>query len=537
MTDIPMAGYTNEAGNYIRGIEDEIKAIQYDRDEHRKIVVSDIFENWITLSHNGKFHAIFATSSISEAIKYYRLIKKERPGLKVTALFDSNIDNNCNGKGEGALFKEDGIVEIMTDYNKRYGQDFNLSTHDKFKKDISSRLSHKRPYERIENEKDQQLDILIVVDQMLTGFDSKWVNTLYLDKVLKYENIIQAFSRTNRLFGPDKPFGTIRYYRYPNTMEKNIEEAVKYYSGDREVDLFVEQLPFNLGKMNELTRDIEYLFDRAKIYNFEKLPEDLSERGQFAKLFSEFNKYLEAGKIQGFTWDKKLYSSNEGEEINFQMDESVYLTLAQRYKELSQSVEVGNSDEDLPFDIDGYLTEIDTGKIDINYMNSRFEKYLKDLRQENIDPEEIQKTLNELHKSFASLSQEEQKFANIFLHDVERGEAELIEGKSFRDYITEYQLLAKNKQVIDLHNATGVDIKLLENFLESNVTEKNINEYGRFGDLEKTVDKKKAKEFLESKRNKKLPMFVVNRDISNLLREFILSGGFDIYEDESSNKI
>lgn len=537
MTDIPMAGYTNEAGNYIRGIEDEIKAIQYDRDEHRKMVVSDIFENWITLSHNGKFHAIFATSSISEAIKYYRLIKKEKPDLKVTALFDSNIDNNGNGKGEGALFKEDGIVEIMTDYNKRYGQDFNLSTHDKFKKDISSRLSHKRPYERIENEKDQQLDILIVVDQMLTGFDSKWVNTLYLDKVLKYENIIQAFSRTNRLFGPDKPFGTIRYYRYPNTMEKNIEEAVKYYSGDREVDLFVEQLPFNLRKMNELTSDIEYLFDRAKIYNFEKLPEDLSERGQFAKLFSEFNKYLEAGKIQGFTWDKKLYSSNEGEEINFQMDESVYLTLAQRYKELSESVEVGNSDEDLPFDIDGYLTEIDTGKIDINYMNSRFEKYLKDLRQENIDPEEIQKTLNELHKSFASLSQEEQKFANIFLHDVERGEADLIEGKSFRDYITEYQLLAKNKQVIDLHNAIGVDIKLLENFLESNVTEKNINEYGRFGDLEKTVDKKKAKEFLENKRNKKLPMFVVNRDISNLLREFILSGGFDIYEDESSNKI
>lgn len=532
MTDIPMAGYEDEAGNYIKGIEDEIKSVQYDRDEHRRMVVQDIFENWITLSHNGKFHAIFATSSIPEAIKYYRLIKKERPDLKVTALFDSNIDNNGNVKGEGALFKEDGLVEIMTDYNKRYGQDFNLSTHDKFKKDISSRLSHKKPYERIENEKDKELDILIVVDQMLTGFDSKWVNTLYLDKVLRYENIIQAFSRTNRLFGPDKPFGVIRYYRYPNTMEKNIEEAVKYYSGNREVDLFVEHLPFNLGKMNELTRDIEYLFERAGTPNFEKLPEDLSERGQFAKLFSEFNKYLEAAKVQGFTWDKKSYSFEDGEEINFEMDEQIYLTLAQRYKELSEFVETGDSDGDLPFDIDGYLTEIDTGKIDTNYMNSRFEKYLKDLRQENIDPEEVQKTLNELHKSFASLSQEEQKFANIFLHDVERGEADLVEGKSFRDYITEYQLFAKNKQVIDLHNAIGVDMELLENFLESNVTEKNIDEYGRFGDLEKTVDKDKAKEFLENKKGKKLPMFVVNRDISKLLREFILTGGFDIYEKE-----
>lgn len=530
MTDIPMVGYENEAGKYIKGIEDEIKSIQYDRDEHRKMVVQDIFENWITLSHNGKFQAIFATSSIPEAIKYYRLIKKERPDLKITALFDSNIDNNGNTKGEGALFKEDGLVEIMTDYNKRYGQDFNFSTHDKFKKDISSRLSHKKPYERIENEKDKELDILIVVDQMLTGFDSKWVNTLYLDKVLKYENIIQAFSRTNRLFGPDKPFGVIRYYRYPNTMEKNIEEAVKYYSGDREVDLFVEHLPFNLEKMNELTRDIEYLFERAEVPNFEKLPEDLSERGQFAKLFSEFNKYLEAAKVQGFTWDKKSYSFEDGEEIDFEMDEQIYLILAQRYKELSGLVETGGSGEDLPFDIDGYLTEIDTGKIDTNYMNSRFEKYLKDLRQKNIAPEEVQKTFNELHKSFASLSQEEQKFANIFLHDVERGEADLVEGKSFRDYITEYQLFAKNKQVIDLHDAIGVDMELLENFLESNVTEKNIDEYGRFGDLEKTVDKDKAKEFIENKKGKKLPMFVVNRDISKLLREFILTGGFDIYE-------
>ncbi len=532
MTDIRMAGYENEDGKYIKGIEDEIKSVQYDRDEHRKMVVKDIFDTWITLSYNGKFHAIFATSSIVEAIKYYRLIKKIRPDLKITALFDSNIDNNGNEEGEGALFKQDGLVEIMTDYNDRYGKSFNLSTHDKFKKDISSRLAHKKPYERIENEKDKQLDILIVVDQMLTGFDSKWVNTLYLDKVLKYENIIQAFSRTNRLFGPDKPFGVIRYYRYPNTMERNIEEAVKYYSGDREVDLFVEHLPFNLRKMNELTKDIEYLFERAGIPNFEKLPEDSSERGRFAKLFSDFNEYLEAAKVQGFTWDKQTYNFENDEEIIVKMDEQTYLILVQRYKELSKLVDAGNSSDDLPFDIDGYLTEIDTGKIDVNYMNTRFEKYLKDLRQENIDPEELQKTLNELHKSFASLSQEEQRFANIFLHDIESGEIELEEGKTFREYITQYQLSAKNKQVVDLHNAIGVDIELLEKFLESDVTEKNIDEYGRFGVLEKTVDKDKAKEFLEKKAGKKVPMFLVNRDISKLLREFILTGGFDIYEEE-----
>lgn len=534
ISKIPMAGYENEKGEYVKGIEDEIKSIQYDRDEHRKMVVNDIFDNWITLSQNGKFHAIFATSSIAEAIKYYRLIKELRPELKITALFDSNIDNNGNGEGEGALFKQDGLVEIMEDYNDRYGQDFNLSTHDKFKKDISSRLSHKKPYERIVNERDRQLDILIVVDQMLTGFDSKWVNTLYLDKILRYENIIQAFSRTNRLFGPDKPFGVIRYYRYPNTMKRNIEEAVKYYSGDREVDLFVEQLPFNLKKMNDKAGEIKYLFERAKIQNFERLPDDSSEKGKFAKLFSEFNEYLEAAKVQGYTMEKTYYSFEDNEDITMEMDEQIYLTLAQRYKELSRLDSDGDSNYDLPFDIDGYLTEIDTGKIDINYMNSRFEKYLKNLRQANIPPEEIQESLNELHKSFASLSQEEQKFANIFLRDIERGEEEIDGSKTFREYITEYQVSAKNKQIADLHNAIGVDMELLKGFLESYITEKNINEYGRFEILENTIDKDKARDYHEKKTGKKAQMFVVNRDISKLLRDFVLAGGFDINEEELS---
>ena len=176
---------------------------------------------WQTLSRGGKFHAIFATSSIPEAIEYYRLFKSKNTGLKITALFDQNIDNN-----EGAAVKEDAVVEMLDDYNKRYDQKFTIPTYQKFKKDVSLRLAHKKVYMGIERAPDQQIDLLIVVDQMLTGFDSKWINTLYLDKLLRYENIIQAFSRTNRLFGAEKPFGTIRYYRKPHTMKRNIDSAV-----------------------------------------------------------------------------------------------------------------------------------------------------------------------------------------------------------------------------------------------------------------------------------------------------------------------
>lgn len=280
MKEVKMAGYVDGAGTYIKGIEDFIPNSQYEREEHQTKVVEDIIENWLTLSQNGKFHAIFATSSISESIQYYRLIKNTKPDLKITALFDPHIDNNI-----GFAYKEDGLVEIMQDYNEKYEQDFTLATHAKFKKDIAARLAHKESYKRIETTPDKQIDLLIVVDQMLTGFDSKWINTLYLDKVIRYENIIQAFSRTNRLFGPDKPFGTIRYYKYPHTMEQHINNAVKLYSGDKPIGLFVEQLDTNLQNLNAIFDEISQLFSNAGIQDFKKLPDDLSERGRFAQLF------------------------------------------------------------------------------------------------------------------------------------------------------------------------------------------------------------------------------------------------------------
>ena len=325
--NLKMAGHYNSAGQYIKGIEDEIPPSQYQRDQHQEKVVEDILGNWITLSQDDKFHALLATSSITEAIQYYRRFKTAQPHLKVTALFDPHLDNN----GDGDLsFKQTGLVEILEDYNQRYSQNFDLAAHGRFKKDIAARLAHKRPYARLE--KDQQIDLLIVVDQMLTGFDSKWINTLYLDKVLKYENIIQAFSRTNRLFGPDKPFGTIRYYRYPHTMERNINEAVKLYSGDKPLGLFADRLEDNLESLNAIYNNIADLFTNAGINSFAKLPDEISERAQFAQWFKQFNNHLEAAKIQGFIWTKLSYcfgKSKHKTTVTLNLDEITYGILLQ----------------------------------------------------------------------------------------------------------------------------------------------------------------------------------------------------------------
>ncbi len=506
MNDVKMAGYKDENDKYVKGIEDYIPKAQYQTIEHQSEVVENILDNWVTLSQNSKFHAIFATSSIYEAIEYYRLFKNKKSELKITALFDPNIDNE-----DGFAFKEDGLVEIIEDYNERYEQDFSLRNFSKFKKDIASRLSHKKPYLGIDKKPNKQIDLLIVVDQMLTGFDSKWINTLYMDKVLKYENIIQAFSRTNRLFGTDKPFGTICYYRYPHTMQENINKAIKLYSGDKPLGLFVDKLQSNIKKLNNIYDEIFNLFDSAGISNFEKLPDETSERGEFAKLFKEFNDTFEASKIQGFKWDMQ--------EINF--DKSTYFTLVQRYRELSTNNSSGSDaqSDEMVFDIDTYITEIDTGKIDAEFMNSRFDKYLKMIA--NGDEKEIEKTLNELHKSFASLTQEEQKYANIFLHDVQRGDIKIDENKSFKEYIIEYQSNSKNSEVEKLVQLLGVDETKLQEMLKTSVTDKNINDYCRFDALKNSVDKAKAKAYFEELENKKISVFEVNKKVSKLLKNFI----------------
>lgn len=526
MTKVKMAGYFEASGNYVLGIEDYLPATQYDRIEHFEPVVEDILENWLVLSQNGKFHAIFATSSIADAILYYRMFKDQSPDLKVTALFDPNIDNNGNYQ-----YKEDGLVEIITDYNQRYNQDFRLANHSKFKKDIASRLAHKVPYLSIEMAPEKQIDILIVVDQMLTGFDSKWINTLFLDKVLFYENIIQAFSRTNRLFGPDKPFGTIRYYRLPNSMERNINDAIKLYSGDKPIGLFVEQLDSNLNSLNYLFGEINSLFKIAGIFNFEKLPDDLSERGKFAKIFKDFNSYLEAAKIQGFNWNKIQYEFGRGPSkviIEMDFNENDYLILALRYKELFNSSGGGGGSSEVPFEIDGYLTEIDTDKIDSDYMNSRFDKFIKELRNGTIDPVELQNTLDDLYKSFATLTQEEQKYANLFIRDVQSGIAKLESGKTFRDYITEYEFNAKNDQIKKITTIFGLDEIKIRALMTSGVTEANINEFGRFDDLKNTVDKNKAKEYFEKLDGNPIPAFKIKIKLQTLLQRFIIEGGFEI---------
>ena len=526
-TQIKMYG-EQRGRKYVKGIEDYIPNSQYEEEKHQKAVVDNIVKYWNIFSRGSMFHAIFATSSIPEAVAYYRLFKSAAPHLKVTAVFDPNIDN----EGGGSLEKEDGIVEILEDYETIFGPSFGLPNYDSFREDVQLRLAHKKPYKRIPM--DKQINLLIVVNQMLTGFDSKWINTLYLDKVMEYENLIQAFSRTNRLYGDEKPFGIIKYYRRTHTMRRNIEIAVKAYSGDIPTGLFVDKLPSNLNSMNRLFDEIADLFKNTGIENFEKLPEEKSEQRKFAKLFKLFNQRLEAAQIQGFNWSKDTYTVSESDEsesyIVMHFDYNTYLALLQRYKELP-STGGGGAGEEPPFEIDTHITEINTDAIDADYMNSRFDKFFRLLQQGNVDKETLDHLLKDLHKSYSMLPREQQKYANLFISDVQSGEITIDPTMTFRDYIALYMRRSEDARIARIVRRLGCYENLLRKLLDRKVTETNYKEFGYFDELVASVDKDKAKKFFIVIERDNYKDYRLNMYISTYLKKFVISGGVDPYAD------
>jgi type I restriction enzyme R subunit len=518
------------------GVENYLPVSQYETSVHHNAVVDNILDGYIQTSRNKKYSAIFATSSIKEAIEYYHIFKGKNSGLRIVGLFDPSINNN-----DWASFKEQGLKEIVEDYNSMYGMSFTLSQYDKMKTDITSRFARKKPYVLIEDK--DKIDILIVVDQLLTGFDSKWINTLYLDKVLRDANIIQAFSRTNRICDKlDKNSGIIKYYRYPNSMEKYIQKAVAEYSGNKTFGIFVAKLSENIKSLNSLFDEIHDIFKNSGFDDFESLPSAEADRKKLSLLYKKFKKTFISAELQGLrdsdfvdggevgkfevqdsimeveTSDNGSFENGHGR-VDFSLGDMKKID--QRMKDLSFISKTNGSDS-ATYDLDSYISETEEDKINYDYLNSKFEKYLRDLGQHNITREEFDSLLDNIHSNFAYLSVEQQKYADIFLRDIQCGNIVIESGKNFLDYIGEYKAKAANDKFSMLADALGLDKSLLMEMSKLNLNEKNIDEFGRFDRLKKTVDINKAKVYLEQVHGSSLNLLQVNIFVDKLLRDFIL---------------
>lgn len=237
----------------------------------QQAIVEAIIEKHDSATNSRRFNALMATASINNAIEFYQLFKEvqkkkqsENPDyipLNIACVFSPPAEGNKDIQQiqeDLAQEKEDNKHEpeakkaalktIIEDYNMQFGTNHNINDFDLYYQDIQKRIKDHK-YCNTDYPRENKIDITIVVDMLLTGFDSKYLNTLYVDKNLKYHGLIQAFSRTNRILNDTKPYGNILDFR---SQQEAVNQAIALFSGEesekaREIWL-VEPAPVVIDK-------------------------------------------------------------------------------------------------------------------------------------------------------------------------------------------------------------------------------------------------------------------------------------------------
>jgi type I restriction enzyme R subunit len=340
----------------------------------KRAIVEAILSKHDAATGGRKFNALFATSSINEAIEFHRLfaeIQAERQAadpdfvpLNIAAVFSppadvsadikqiqedlpqEQADNRHNPEAKKAALKE-----IIAGYNERFGTNHRLDEFDGYYKDVQQRIKDQQfPNTDLPHQGREKLDITIVVDMLLTGFDSKYLNTLYVDKNLKHHGLIQAFSRTNRVLNDAKPYGHILDFR---GQQEAVDEAIALFSGVRVEQArqiwLVEGAPKVIEKLKAAK---EALTSFLQSQGLAGRPEDVSNlkgdeaRVAFVRCFKEVQKLQT--QLDQYTDLKPA----EGEEIRaiLPKDEltafrGVYLETAQQLKAQRQKPGEAKSEE------------------------------------------------------------------------------------------------------------------------------------------------------------------------------------------------
>ena len=218
----------------------------------KKKIVDAILEKHDAATGGRRFNAIFATGSINDAIEYWLLFSAEQLGrsmidkdyrpLKVACVFSppssvspdikqiqEDLVQERQDYFEDADAKKKNLEKIIEDYNQRYGTNHRITEFDLYYQDVQKRIKDQQyPNADLPKKGEEKIDITIVVDMLLTGFDSKYLNTLYVDKNLKHHGLIQAFSRTNRILNATKPYGNVLDFR---AQRDAVDQAIARFSG------------------------------------------------------------------------------------------------------------------------------------------------------------------------------------------------------------------------------------------------------------------------------------------------------------------
>lgn len=304
---------------YYRGKEEEI--IDHEDEVRMKEIAKFILSNFNKSTFDGEYNALFAIQSVPMLIRYYKIFKDLNPKIKIGAVFtyaaNSNQDDEQTGMNQGFssnTVDADELQYIMDDYNQMFGTAFSTENFRAYYDDVNLRMKKKKVDM-------QPLDLLLVVNMFLTGFDAKKLNTLYVDKNLEYHSLVQAFSRTNRVLNEKKRFGKIVCFR---DLKSNVDASIKLFSNNQPNEYIIRE-PFDKVKkeFNELAQKFKEKYPNVSI--IDELKSEYDKRDFVLAFRDIIKKRAEIQIYEDFNTDDEDLVMTEQEFMDFR---SKYLDIA-----------------------------------------------------------------------------------------------------------------------------------------------------------------------------------------------------------------
>lgn len=441
-----------------KNMDDETDSSMYENETHMLRVLDVILnKSYHKLGfQNGKgktYEGLLTTSSIQLAQKYYELLKRVKneetelqidekvkqilPDFPKFAITYSVTENE-----EGSHLNQEKMKESIKDYNEMFGTKLDISQIQSYNANLNKRLARKEPKFQSRSE---QLDLVIVVDRLLTGFDAPCMSTLFVDRQpMGPHDLIQAFSRTNRIFDKNKTYGQIVTFQAPKLFKECVDNAVKLYSaGSTEIALLAEW------------EEIEPAFRKAlkALRVSAETPAEIpamseKEKVLFVKAFQNFDKLF--AQLKSFT----QYEDSMLTEYGISEDE--YDDYAGHYLNVKEELKAGAEDaqsemEEQPIDVDYELMAYSNTKIDYEYIINLIQNIVTPDEDVEMTPEERQKQLEEVKQYIDDLRKENPKVADIMstlVSEIEQDEVKY-KGQSILNIVENMKHECIEKVVMD----------------------------------------------------------------------------------------
>jgi type I restriction enzyme R subunit len=451
----------------------------------KKAIVEAILEKHDAATNGRRFNAILATASINDAIEYHNLFKTiqtDRSGasqdfqpLNIACVFSPPAEGNPDvrqiqedlpqEKLDNSVApdeKKAALKSIIADYNARYKTNHSIGEFDLYYQDVQKRIKDQQ-YPNQDMKRTEKIDIVIVVDMLLTGFDSKYLNTLYVDKNLKHHGLIQAFSRTNRVLNDTKPYGNILDFRQ---QEDAVNSAIALFSGAsseqaKEIWL-VDKAPVVIEKLDGAVKKLD---DFMKSQGLENKPEEVpnlkgdAARSQFINLFkdvqrlkTQLDQYTDLNDEQKQTIEQVIPKEQ------LQGFKGVYISTAQLLK--AQQGKSGENTSPEVEQLDFEFVLFASAVIDYDYIMALIAKY------SNQKPSKRSMSRDQLIGLIASDAKfmDEREDIAAYIHTLKQGEG--LSEKEIRDGYANFKAEKNTKELATIAEKHGLQAKNLQAFVD-----------------------------------------------------------------------